>query len=59
MSVRGGMCPSPVVYILATLYRFDDKYSLRSKLGPFIPMERRRGHMEISGIQGRDFRTTF
>ena len=31
-----------------TLCRFDDKYGLKPKSGPFIPCERRLGIMEIS-----------
>ena len=48
-----------VVYILVTLCRFDDNSALRSKLGPFIPCERRQRHMEILRIQGRGFSTAF
>ena len=35
------------VHILATLCRFDHKHAPRSKMGPFIPCERRRVIMEI------------
>ena len=50
MWVRGGIGAVPkhaVVYILATLCRFDHNIALRPKTGPFIPMERRLGFMEI------------
>ena len=44
---------------LVTLCRFDDKPEVGSYSGPFIPCERRLDNMEISGIQGRDFRLGF
>ena len=65
MSVRGGIRAVPVhpstrsVHILVTLCRFDDKYRLEPKIGPFIPMERRLAYMEILEIQGRGFWSLF
>ena len=67
-STSGGMHPCeprdrPRAYpygdILATLCRFDSKHAPRSKLGPFIPWERRLAIIEILEIQGRDFLTSF
>ena len=58
-AVPRGYCPSPVMYILVTLCRFDDESMPEPKTGPFIPCERRHANMEILGIQGRAFRTGF
>ena len=46
--------PYDMVYILVTLYRFDDKPGGRPLLGPFIPCERRLGQMGFLVFQGRD-----
>ena len=62
MLCGGGIDRPPstsVGHILATLCRFDHNLALRSKPGPFIPMERRHGNMEIWRIQGRDFGRVF
>ena len=65
---RGGIDPcgsgdrpraDHLVYILATLCRFDDNMSLGSKIGPFIPCERRLAKVEILEIQGRGLSTAF
>ena len=51
--------PRTMVYILATLCRFDDKLSGEPVSGPFIPCERRLRIMEFLEIQGRGFWTGF
>ena len=55
MPACGGIDRPRRVYILVTLYRFDDKPGPKAKLGPFIPCERRLAKQQFLEIQGRDF----
>ena len=57
--VRGGICAHGVVYILATLRRFDSKVQGTGQNSPFIPCERRLAEMEISEFQELTFEACF
>ena len=55
----GGIVTVPVVYILATLCRFDSKYPPGPKTGPFIPTERRLAILESQEFKVVTFGTGF